>query len=120
MNSEQLCESVCLKMDEELVDDVFEDDLYNPKNYYRNTNTGLSFSEATFLTEQTPSPTGIHPGFRTTNTKLPNGDNDGWKSFKIVDDNAFDENTLHKVSEGPAGTAAFFRFFWKGNIELFL
>lgn len=91
------CESVCLKMDEELVDDVFEDDLYNPKNYYQNTNTGLSFSEATFLTEETPSPTGIHPGFRTTNTKLPNGDNDGWKSFKIDDDNEFDENTLHKV-----------------------
>lgn len=88
-----------LKMDEELVDDVFEDDLYNPKNYYQNTNTDLSFSGATFLNEETPSPTGIHPGFRTQNAKFANGDDDGWKSFKIDDDNnEFDENTLHKVS----------------------
>lgn len=85
-------------MDDELVDDVFEDDVYNPKHYYQNTNTDLSFTEATFLDEQTPSPTGIHPGFQTTNAKfVSNGDNDGWRSFKIDDDNEFDENTLHKV-----------------------
>lgn len=86
-----------MKMDDELIDDVFEDD---PKHYYQNTDTGLNLNEATFLDEQTPSPTSKHPAFRNVDLKSTSGINefdDGWKSFKIEDDNEFDESLLHKV-----------------------
>lgn len=87
-------------MDDELIDDVFEDEnQFNPRNFYQNTDTGLNFNEATFLDDQTPSPTGIHPGFKPTNSKQTTTiDDDDWKSYKIEDDTEFDENTLHKVS----------------------
>lgn len=100
-------------MDDELVDDVFEDDYhFNPKNYYQNTDTGLNLNEATFFNDETPSPTSGHPAFRNNDRKsassaaaAPSNPNatdindfdDGWKSFKIEDDNGFDESILHKV-----------------------
>lgn len=77
-------------MEDDLVDDVFEDD---PKNYYQNTDTGLNFNDSTFL-DETPSPTTKHPAFRNVNNSEFD---DGWKSFKIEDDNEFDEKVLHKV-----------------------
>lgn len=86
-----------MKMDDELIDDVFEDD---PKHYYQNTDTGLNFNEANFLDDVSPSPTGKHPAFRNVDLKSTSGINDfddGWKSFKIEDDNEFDESLLHKV-----------------------
>lgn len=84
-----------MKMDDELIDDVFEED---PKHYYQNTDTGLNYNDANFLDE--PSPTGKHPAFRNIDLKSSSGiDDDGWKSFKIVDDNGFDESLLHKVTK---------------------
>lgn len=87
------------KMDDDLVDDVFEED--DPKNYYQNVDTGLNINEAPFFDDQTPSPTSRHPAFRNvaakSNTGLSSDFDDGWKSFKIVDDNGFDESVLHKV-----------------------
>lgn len=85
-------------MDDELVDDVFEDE-YNPKHYYQNTDTGLNFNEGLFLDERTPSPTSAHPAFRTVDLRGNSaaGEDDGWKSFRIEDDNEFDESFLHKV-----------------------
>lgn len=80
-----------MKMDDDLVDDVFEDEY---KHYYQNTDTGLNCNEATFLDEQTPSPTVTgHPAYRVNSTATE----DGWKSYKINDDTGFDENVLHKV-----------------------
>lgn len=81
-------------MDDELIDDVFEDECqFNPNKYFQNTDTGLSLNDATFLDDQTPSPTNRHPAFKA-NSSTPD---DGWKSFKIDDDNDFDESLLHKV-----------------------
>lgn len=84
-------------MDDELIDDVFED----PKNFFQNTDTGLNVNESAFLEDQTPSPTGCHPAFRNVNLKSVSGVSeldDGWNSFKIADDNSeFDESMLHKV-----------------------
>lgn len=88
-------------MDDELIDDVFEDECqFNPKLYYQNTDTGLNINEATFLSDQTPSPTSCHPTFRNVKLKSNSGVtefDDGWKSFKIEDDSEFDESILHKV-----------------------
>lgn len=88
-------------MDDELIDDVFEDESqFNPKHFYQNQDTGLNLNEATFLTEQTPSPTGKHPAFRNVGLKSNSAVSDfddGWNSFKIDDDTGFDENMLHKV-----------------------
>lgn len=81
-------------MDDELIDDVFEDD---PSKYFQNTDTGLNIAEATFLDEQTPSPTGVYPGFKPNNRESATDDDDGWRSYRIIDDTEFDENTLHKV-----------------------
>lgn len=87
-------------MDDDLVDDVFEED--DPKNYYQNTDTGLNVNEAPFFDDLTPSPTSQHPAFRDaaaakSNNGLSSDFDDGWKSFKIEDDNGFDESILHKV-----------------------
>lgn len=88
-------------MDDDLVDDVFEED--DPKNYYQNVNTGLNVNDAPFFDDQTPSPTSRHPAFRNTAAKSNTGPSsefdDGWSSFKIEDDNGFDESVLHKVGE---------------------
>lgn len=82
-------------MDDELIDDVFEEE----RNYFQNTDTGLNVNEATFLDDHTPSPTDRHPAFRNVNLKSSGGVDDGWNSFKIDDDNnGFDENLLHKVN----------------------
>lgn len=81
-------------MDDELIDDVFEDD--PTKHYYQNTDTGLNCNEANFLDE--PSPTDKHPAFRNVDLKSSSAVDDGWKSFKIEDDNDFDESLLHKVT----------------------
>lgn len=86
-------------MDDELIDDVFED----PKNFFHNTDTGLNVNESTFLDDQTPSPTGCHPAFRNVNLKSTSGVSeldDGWNSFKIDDGSEFDESMLHKVLNG--------------------
>lgn len=87
------------KMDDDLVDDVFEED--DPSNYYQNKDTGLNTNDAPFFDDVTPSPTSQHPAFRDvaakSNTGLNSDFNDGWKSFKIEDDNGFDESVLHKV-----------------------
>lgn len=81
-------------MDDDLIDDVFEDE-YNPNKFYRNIDTGLNLNEATFLDDFTPSPTGNHPAFRANSSTAVD---DGWKSFKIDDsDSGFDESMLHKV-----------------------
>lgn len=61
---------------------------------------------------RTPSPSG-YPGYRPPvealrlyalqadineeSTKIQDGDDDGWKSYKLEDENPFDENLLHKV-----------------------
>lgn len=86
-------------MDDDLVDDVFEED--DPSNYYQNKDTGLNTNDAPFFDDVTPSPTSQHPAFRDvaakSNTGLNSDFNDGWKSFKIEDDNGFDESVLHKV-----------------------
>lgn len=62
---------------------------------------GLNINEAPFFDDQTPSPTSQHPAFRDaaakSNTGLSSDFDDGWKSFKIEDDNEFDESVLHKV-----------------------
>lgn len=98
-------------MDNELIDDVFEEEsAYNPKNYYQNTDTGLNVGESIFLDERSPSPPTFHPGIkppRDGSRSYQNGnkarartasdDDDGWKSYRIEDDSAFDENFLHKV-----------------------
>lgn len=89
-------------MDDELIDDVFEDEnQFNPRHFYQNQDTGLNCNEATFLDEQTPSPTSKHPAFRNvglkSNSAVSDFDDD-WKSFKIDDDSAFDDSTLHKVN----------------------
>lgn len=86
-------------MEDDLIDDVFEDECqFNPNKHFKNTNTGLNFNEATFLDEETPSPTSNHPAFRNVALRTKSGDfDDGWKSFKIEDDNEFDESVLHKV-----------------------
>lgn len=86
-------------MDDDLVDDVFEDD---PQNYFQNVDTGLNVNDAPFFDDLTPSPTSRHPAFRSINAKPNTGLNsdfdDGWKSFKIEDENnGFDESILHKV-----------------------
>lgn len=81
-------------MDDDLIDDVFEDE-YNPNKYYHNTDTGLNFNESAFLDDLTPSPTSGHPAFRANSSTVVD---EGWKSFKIDDaDNDFDESILHKV-----------------------
>lgn len=88
-------------MEDDLVDDVFEDECqFNPKKFYQNTDTGLNLNEATFLDGRTPSPTSNHPAFRNDNAKTGSAYtdfDDGWKSFRIEDDNEFDESILHKV-----------------------
>lgn len=88
-------------MDDELIDDVFEDEnQFNPKHFYQNKDTGLNLNENAFLDDQTPSPTGKHPAFRNVGLKSNSAASeidDGWKSFRIVDDTGFDEEALHKV-----------------------
>lgn len=90
-----------MKMDDDLIDDVFEDESqFNPKHFYQNTDTGLNVNESAFLGDGTPSPTSSHPAFRDVNLKSNSGIvdfDDGWKSFKIEDDNDYDESMLHKV-----------------------
>lgn len=87
-------------MDDDLVDDVFEED--DPAKYYQNTDTGLNINDTPFFDDVTPSPTSQHPAFRDvaakSNPGLSSDFDDGWKSFKIEDDNGFDESVLHKVS----------------------
>lgn len=94
------------KMDtDSLSDDVFEEDsMLNPKNFYQNTDTGLNISDSVFLDERTPSPTG-YPNYRPPKEALQlyglkagqiHGD-EGWQSYKIEEDNTFDDSVVHKV-----------------------
>lgn len=87
-------------MDDELVDEVFEDcNLFNPKHFHQNTNTGLNMNEATFLDEQTPSPiTTLHPGFKQRSSVEEPGVDDGWRSYKIDDEHTFNNAITHKAS----------------------
>lgn len=86
-------------MDDELVDDVFEDcSQLNPTHFHQNTDTGLNMNEATFLYDQTPSPiASICPGFKQHNNVDETDIDDGWKSFKIDDDNKFNDAVTHKA-----------------------
>lgn len=85
-------------MQDELVDDVFEDNgLFNLKQYHQNTDTGLSLNEANCFTNETPSPIDtVHPGFRQRSVGETDTD-DGWRSYKIDDENKFDDSVVHKV-----------------------
>lgn len=92
-------------MDDELIDDVFEDGgQFNPKHYYQNKNTDLNVTDAEFLNDQTPSPTtSTHPGFKSIRNGVISETeiDDGWKSYKIDDDakdkTEFDDSVVHKV-----------------------
>lgn len=97
-----------------LSDEVFEEDHPNPKYVYHN-NDGLDIHEP-LPDEQTPSPTG-YPGYKPPKEALrlyaletdyfkgkkaqPEGGDteDGWRSYQIEEDNAFDDTVVHKVRE---------------------
>lgn len=105
-----------MKMDDDLVDDVFEDE-YHPKNYYENKNTGLNCNEATFLDDITPSPKSKHPAFRIGSSAA----DDDWKSYKIDENTEFDESILHKVNCKlmKIESACFFCYYFTNVTEAF-
>lgn len=102
-----------------LSDDVFEEDGHpNPKYIYHN-NDGLNINEP-LLEDRTPSPTHGYPGYKPPKEALRmyaleteyfrekkeprgarasnGGTEDGWTSYQIEEDNAFDDSVVHKVS----------------------
>lgn len=86
-------------MNNELVDDVFEDGcLFNPQHYHQNTNTDLNINPGSFFDDQTPSPiTTLHPGIKQRHSVDDADDDDGWKSYKIEENLKFDDSVTHKV-----------------------
>lgn len=101
-----------------LSDDVFEEDGHPNPNFIYHNNDGLNVNEP-LLDDKTPSPTHGYPGFkppkkalrmyalatdyfqekkdpRESRASVGSGDDD-WTSYRIEDDNTFDETVVHKV-----------------------